>query len=130
MLQVVFLQVMHDVVDSDTADQQRQGEDEGVFEHGRVRVERSLRVHEQHGDLRATIWNTHGLRVDLTSSPLGKDMRNGSLHMIIPVVCRPAPPRQSNPFSGSFSFPIHSFRSWNDPRSPSLPSSRPRLLSL
>lgn len=89
MLQVIFLQVVHDVVHGDTADEQRQSEDKRVLEHRGVRIERSLSVHEENGDLNESnqaVGKVHPVRDGLTSSPLDVDSRNGSLHMSMPVV--------------------------------------------
>jgi hypothetical protein len=107
---------VHDVVHRDTADEQSQSEDECIFEDGRVRVKRSLCVHEENGNLNSRKRGVRKRRPassGVTSSPLGADKRKGSLHISIPVVCRVAPPRQSKPRRGSSSLPIHSFLFFN-----------------
>ena len=52
MLQIIFLKVMHDIINSDTADHQCEGEDKGIFENSGIRIECSLSVHQKHGNLK------------------------------------------------------------------------------
>lgn len=42
---------MHDIINSDAADHQREGEDECIFENSGIRIEGSLSVHQKHGNL-------------------------------------------------------------------------------